>query len=246
MFEQLHHQGVHVRRGQGAMVRAPLELRSRSNLVTALLLCGVFSSVLYLAMDAIASLSYDGYSYTDQAVSELFATGAPTRTFWVVSGTVYNALIVAASIGAWMVAGSRRRLRWAAALLGASAILTTLAGPWTAMDQRGAEETLGGSLHGPVTLVMSVFFMLAMGFASGIHGKRFRWYTIATMVILVVFGAATGLYVPRLADDKSTPGMGLVERVNIYAYLLWVAVWAVSVLPGRANPEGASRPDAAR
>jgi hypothetical protein len=44
-----------------------------------LLISGIFSSLLYVVMDIVASMSYDGYSYTSQTVSELIATGAPTR-----------------------------------------------------------------------------------------------------------------------------------------------------------------------
>jgi hypothetical protein len=43
-----------------------------------LLACGILSPLLYDGTDILASMSYSGYSYRDQAVSELFAIGAPT------------------------------------------------------------------------------------------------------------------------------------------------------------------------
>ena len=43
-----------------------------------LLGCGILSSVLYFAGDVVMSLTYEGYSYLHQTVSELNAIGAPT------------------------------------------------------------------------------------------------------------------------------------------------------------------------
>jgi hypothetical protein len=46
-----------------------------------LLSCGVAATLLYFGMDLLATWRYDGYSYTDQTISELSAVGAPTRSF---------------------------------------------------------------------------------------------------------------------------------------------------------------------
>jgi hypothetical protein len=106
------------------------------------------------------------------------------------------------------------------------------------MDQRGAEETLRGSLHGPMTLVASMFILGAMGFGANLRGRGFRLYSLATMAVLVLFGGLTASYIPRVAAGEPTPGMGVVERVNIYSYLLWVAALAISLwrLEGRTVP----------
>ncbi len=58
--------------------------------IKALLLCGVLSSLLYVATDAVAIWLYDGYGYTDQNYSELLATGAPTRPFMLWVSVAYN------------------------------------------------------------------------------------------------------------------------------------------------------------
>jgi hypothetical protein len=42
-------------------------------------LCGVLSPLIYIAVDIIAARRYPGFSYTDQAVSELFAIIAGER-----------------------------------------------------------------------------------------------------------------------------------------------------------------------
>ncbi|HEY7233493.1 MAG TPA: hypothetical protein VH539_05045 [Gemmatimonadaceae bacterium] len=65
--------------------------------------------------------------------------------------------------------------------------------------------------------------------------KRFRVYSFATVVLLVVFGAIAGAYSGRLAAQQPTAGLGIYERISIYSYLLWVVVLA-GVL--RRRPEG--------
>jgi hypothetical protein len=98
------------------------------------------------------------------------------------------------------------------------------------MDMRGAEVTPRGGLHGPMTAVMSLFILLSMGFGAFLRGQRFRWYSFATIVLVLVFGVLTGLQAPRLAAGQPTPWRGLTERVIIYATMLWFAVLAVVLL----------------
>jgi hypothetical protein len=70
--------------------------------------------------------------------------------------------------------------------------------------------------------------------------------------VLLVSGSLTFLYAPRLAANLPTPGMGLVERIDVGSYLLWVAVLAVLLLrgsvtgrPPRGSPVTRARQDLA-
>jgi hypothetical protein len=47
----------------------------------ALLVSGILSSLLYVAIDVLGGMRYEGYSFTSQAISELMATGAPSEAF---------------------------------------------------------------------------------------------------------------------------------------------------------------------
>jgi hypothetical protein len=205
---------------------------------TVLLGCGVLSSVLYAATDVLAGLRYDGYSFKSQAVSELSAAGAPTRPLVVGLFTPYNVLMVAFGAGVWMAAGRRRSGRVTGALLIASAVVGEATLLFSPMDQRGAETTLRSSMHGALTGVMSLCIVLAMTSAARLHGRRFRRYSIATIVTLLVFGALAGLDAPRIEAHEPTPRLGITERINIYAYLLWVAVLAISQLRRTDRPRG--------
>ena len=200
-----------------------------------LLGCGIVSSVLYVVADVVASLRYEGYRYTDQMISELLANGAPTRPLMVaLVGIPYNLLVAAFAAGVWMSGGGKRAARITAALLLGYAAVSTAGGLLFQMDQRevlaAGGETPRAGLHGPVTLVMSLFILGAMGIGAALIGRRFRWYTYGTILTLVVFGALTSLSIPRVEANESTPWMGAIERVNIYATMLWVAVLAIALL----------------
>lgn len=43
----------------------------------ALLVCGIVSSLLYLAMNVFVAMQWEGYSSASQTISELSAIGAP-------------------------------------------------------------------------------------------------------------------------------------------------------------------------
>jgi hypothetical protein len=72
--------------------------------------------------------------------------------------------------------------------------------------------------------------LLAMGFGATLLGRRFRYYSYGTIITLVVFGILTSLQVGHMVANQPTPWMGIEERINIYATMLWVAVLAMALL----------------
>ena len=201
-----------------------------------LLVCGVLSSLLYVAFDVLASRRYDGYSMADQNYSELLATGAPTRSFMLLASVAYNLLMAAFAAGVWRSASPKRTAHVTGALMVGYAVLSMITPLFFQMDMRGAEATPRGSLHGPLTAVMSLFILLSMGFGAFLQGRGFRLYSFATMVSLIVFGGLTSMQVPRLAAGQPTPWMGLTERINIYATMIWFGALAVALLRSEKMP----------
>jgi hypothetical protein len=195
-----------------------------------LLVGGVLSSLLYvIGIDVIAALAYrDYHNYADQMVSELFAVGAPTRTLMVWLSIPYNVLVFALAVGVWVSAGRKRATHFtAAALVGYGAVSTAglLLFP---MDVRGTVDSQRDTLHIFATILMSIFIVAMMAFGAFVHGMRFRIYSLATIATVIVFGAWAGILARPMPGP--TPWLGLAERVNIYATMLWVAVLAVSYL----------------
>jgi len=75
-------------------------------------------------------------------------------------------------------------------------------------------------------------------------GKRFRLYSVSSIVVLLAFGALTFWEAPRLQTNLPTPGIGLWERINISVFVLWVVVLATVLWPSgtrRLRPPGETR-----
>jgi hypothetical protein len=200
-----------------------------------LLGCGIVSSVWYVVTDVIGTLRYPDYSYADQWFSELTAQGAPTRLLMVaLNGIPYTLLVTALAGGVWESAGRTRAGHITAAGLAGYAAFGFAGGVLFPMRPRKAlaasEGTLRNVMHIPATAVMSLCIVLAMGFGTTLLGRRFRWYSIGTIVTLVVFGVLTSLQAGRITANEPTPWAGIEERINIYATMLWVAVLAIGLL----------------
>jgi len=180
------------------------------------------------------------HSPISQVPSELTAIGAPTQALWARLGWIYTVLITAFGIGVWKSAGGNRTVRIIGGLIVAYASLGLL-WPFAPMHQRDVLAAGGGTLSDTLHQVLAavtVFLMfLAIGFGAAAFGKRFRLYSIVTIVVLLVFGALTFLEAPRLQVNLPTPWIGLWERINITAFLLWVVVLA-SVLWKRVRAQG--------
>ncbi len=192
-----------------------------------LLACGILVSLLYAAMLVFVPMQWEGYSSVSQTVSELSAIDAPTRPLWVMLGRIYTVLVVAFGLGIWASARGNRALRVVGGLLIASGVLGLF---WPPMHLRGTQVTLTDTLHIVWTMVTLLLTLLAMGFGAAAFGKRFRLYTIATMVILIACGAMTSVDAPRIQENLPTPWVGVWERINIGVFLLWFVVLAVALL----------------
>jgi Protein of unknown function (DUF998) len=205
-----------------------------------LLICGIVASLLYGAISWV--ISYPGYSPISQTVSELSAWGVSTRPLWVVLGTLYDALMIAFALGVWVSAGGKRSLRIAGGLLIVYGLLG-LAWPFAAMHQRevlaAGGETLADTAHLVLAAVTVALMFAAIAFGAVGFGWWFRIYSIATIVILLVFGLLTSANAPRVAANLPTPWAGLWERINIGVFLVWVVVLAVVLL--RSQEKSAKR-----
>ena len=195
-----------------------------------LLGCGIVSSVLYVATVVLAPRRWEGYSSSSQTVSELFAINAPTSGLVVPLFLTYSVLVIAFGMGVWASAGRKLALRVAAVGLIGKEVLGFVVTLFFPIHLRGVKATLTDNMHGILTGVGVLFMLLAIGFGAAAFGKWFRIYSIATFLLLVVGGVLTGLDQPNLEPNLPTPWMGVWERINIYAYMLWVVVLAIALL----------------
>jgi hypothetical protein len=199
-----------------------------------LLICGILASVLYISTDIFAATQYKGYSYLDQAVSELSAIGAPTRPLWIVMSLIYAPLVIAFGVGVWLSAGRRRSLQVTGVLL---SIWGALGFVWLLfpMHMRGAIGSATDTGHLVMAGITVILMITFIGFGSCAGGRWFRVYSVATIFATLGFGALVGTMAPKVAAQLPTPWMGVLERVSVFSPLIWVLMLAVVLLHAKGT-----------
>lgn len=216
----------------GWVVATPLIVLRNDTIMTrkVLLTCGTLSSLWYVVINIFVPLMYDGYSTVSFTVSELSATGAPTRILWVLLVLPYSLLFMLFGWGIIQISNGSRSLKITGALV---IIYSIFSFYWPPMHQREVIAAGGGTLtdtlHIAWATITLLFMMLIMGFCAAGLGKRFRFFTVATWFVFIVFGILTWLESPGIEKNLATPWIGLWERINIAAFMLWVMVLAIAL-----------------
>lgn len=220
--------------------RAPHHVRRYGTAITtritarqALLACGILYALLYpIVNDVIAATLYDGYSRMSQAVSELSATGAPPKAFLTAVGPIFSLLLIGFGLGIWRSARGKRSLRIAGALVVAHGI-TSFLWVFAPMSQReviaAGGATSADSMHLVLSAATGLFVAAYVATTAVGFGWVFRLYSVVTIATALVFGLLSA-QVDKIEAGDPTPYMGLLERIGIAAWLLWMAVVAVVLM----------------
>ena len=218
---------------------------ARKTLISA----AVAAVVLYVVGDAFSTLLYDGYSYQDQAISELSAFGSPVRPLMVTVILTHNVLLLAFGVGVLRVARPRSALWWIGAVQVAEFVLVGIpTHTFWAMSSRDMATGFNDTMHITLSMVFSILVLAMMALAAAAYRGWFRFYSFATMVVVVAFGMASSFAI-RGIEQNDTPWAGGFERINAYAYFAWLVVLAVMVIrhelrTSREGGEvGGSRPE---
>ncbi|MEX1047663.1 MAG: DUF998 domain-containing protein [Actinomycetota bacterium] len=194
---------------------------SRARFQMALLACGGLYSVLYVvANDLVAATRYKGYSRMSQAISELSATGPPTKPFHIAILPIFSLLLIAFGIGVWKSAHRTRALRVTGGLFIVHGITAVL---WLPFPITSREDMIEGTAAvndiGLIVLsAVSVLLILSqIGFGAAAFGRRFRLFSVVTAVTVVVFGALTGMQSSKVSAGGASPWMGLFERISLWS-----------------------------
>ena len=202
--------------------------RRRGIVPGALLTCGILASLTYVATDVCASILYSGYSFSDQAVSELFAIGAPTSHIVVRFFTVSSGLVAAFALGVWRSSPHNRAQRVIAWMMLGNAVNSLVLWNFFPMHMRGTPPTFTDAMHG--ILAINPFVLLSVVFGVAAFKGWFRSYSAATVLVLLVPAVLSFSNITAFVANQPTPGMGLTERVSQYGYQLWQASLAVFLL----------------
>ena len=161
----------------------------KNNLKKVLLICGILASIIYVTTDILAGTLYAGYSFTSQAVSELFAIGAPTSGLIVPLFTVSSLLLLAFAFGFWKSSavantGRSRAPRIMALMIIGNAVISLILWNFFPMHMRGAEMTFTDTMHVILAINPFVPLMVILGIVA--FRNWFRFYSIGTILMIVV------------------------------------------------------------
>ena len=213
----------------GANKAAASSVDRRSSIRRGLLVCGILSSLLYVVYNVVGPMQWEHYDLASQSVSELASIGAPSRPLMIPLGIAYEILVTAFGMGVWMSAARNRPLQISAAMIVIYGLIG-LSAPFFPMQPPGTGASFTGTMHLIATAVTVLLMFLAMAFGAAALGKRFRVYSIVTVAVLLVFGALGASQAPRVDAGLPTPWLGIVERINIGVFLLWIIVLAIALL----------------
>ena len=199
-----------------------------------LLACGIAGAAVYPLSDIFAATRYPGFSYRDQAVSELFAIGAPTSALVVPLFSLSSVLLLLFAIGIWMSASADRRVRAIAVMMALNAVDALVLWNFFPMHMRGSEPSFTDMMHG--LLAIDPFLLAAVIVSAVAFRGRFRVYTIATIGFTFLLAIVGFSYVPAVVANEPTPWMGAIERASQYAMNLWYAVFALVLLRQLRTP----------
>ena len=201
-----------------------------------LLLVALASVVVYGLGGLVSGLSYDAYSYKDQWISELSAFGSPVRPLMVTAILIHGLLLLAFGVGMWRVA-DRKSLCWVGLLLVVDGVIGLPTHTVFAMSSRWITAGFNDTMHASLSLAFGLVVFVAVALSAVAYPGWFRLYAIATIPILVGFGAASSVAIQGI-QQNFTPWAGGFERINAYSYFAWLVVLALAVhrSPDRKTP----------
>ena len=199
-----------------------------------LLVCGILAMLWYVAINILVPLQYPGYDSASYTVSELSAIDAPTRSLWFILCIFYSLLFIAFGAGIWLSANGNRKLQIVAVVIIFDSVLGFF---WPPMHQRqiiaAGGGTLTDTLHLAWAFVHLTMMLLMIGFGAAAFYKNFRIFSVFIVLIFFVFGILTSIESRGIEAGLPTPYVGIWERINIGAYMLWVIVFANLLLKRR-------------
>ena len=213
------------------LVQSEKKLSETNTLQRMFLFSGLASIVWYVILNIIIPLFDSGYSISSQTVSELSAIDAPTRPLWVILCIPFSLLTIFFGCGVWLSADHSKKLRLVALVIIFDAVIGSF---WPPMHKREVIAAGGGTLTDTLHLVWAsvhlACMLLMIGVSAVALGKGFRIYSIITLAVFLVFGTLTTIDSKGIETGEPTPYVGFWERINIGAYMLWIVVFAITLL----------------
>jgi hypothetical protein len=208
-----------------------------------LMLCGVSAAIIYVGTVLLGGWLRPGYSHISMAISELVADGAPNRALLSSLFLLYNVLLTLFGIGLFLEVNSQSGGRISGVLGSVALVLVGIAGISMelvfAQEPGGTAATFTGIMHFVMAGIASLGTMVAL-LMIGLWFRNFpdlKGYVIYSVISVAVIFVSGGSSVVAMANHS--PLFGLIERITILTFTLWVSVisWKMAQLEGEASDQ---------
>jgi hypothetical membrane protein len=199
---------------------------------------GIAAALSYVVITIVGGVLDPTYSHLRQHVSDLTASGAPTRGVLAPLYVAYNLLVVGFAVGMYLASDRSRWQRAGLALLLVNALAGVMMVTPFPEDLGGAPTTWAGKGHVAFAALASLVIVLS----SFTFGAAFRrsagWRRLATFSTAV--GAAFLILGPLAAVATAHRTLaGLAERGPVGLFMLWLLVVGAHQLgPGQPGEPG--------
>jgi hypothetical protein len=205
-----------------------------------LMLCGVSAAVIYIGTVILGGWLRPGYSHISMAISELVADSAPNRSLLSLLFLFYNVLLSVFGIGLFIKVKSQARGHILGVIGSLALVLVGLAGILMelvfAQEPGGTATTFTGTMHFVMAGAASLGTMVAvlgvgLWFRNFPNLKSYFLYSVASVAIIFISGGLTGA-----AMANHSPLFGLVERITIFTFTVWMFIIGRKMAQLEGNP----------
>ncbi|MBN2099837.1 MAG: DUF998 domain-containing protein [Dehalococcoidia bacterium] len=190
--------------------------------------CGIVTPVLAALVGMGVGYIQLGYSFTEQRLSELGASGAPYALIFNVVGLITSGmLVVVFSLGLYSEFNSNRVARIGAGLLTVCGASLLMAGIFPC-DIGTVEASASGILHGVFAgigtfAIISAALAMWLGLKYDAVWRKHSWFSLSIAVV------AVALYVPHLFSSLPRWN-GAVQRMLVMVLLVWIEIMSIKLL----------------
>ena len=203
-------------------------------------LLGVVSFLSYTAAVVFAPLTYPGYNWMAQAVSDLSAANAPSLALWNQLSALYNACeVVCATVVCIGIQGQKTKLlRSGIYLFAIMEWISALGYRMFPLSTSGYAGTFQDVMHLLVTALVVLLSIVSLSviILAGAKSRDCRSYGICA-------GAALLLMLTGALGMKLVPAgfFGVVERFSVFAVTGFNAALGVHLFCAKPETESRSR-----
>ena len=200
------------------------EIQIKKQMKIWILVCGILAIVFYVLHDIVGALNYPGYKWMEQAVSDLTATDAPSRTVAGGLTTIHGIFnCVCCAFIVVLVRNERKSFRIGVYLFALMHAVSAIGYSLFPLTGSGYDGSFRSFIHVYVVTVLVVFLaissliLIAVG---SFKDKNKKLGILAIIALALMMTTPISFSVPREI-------FGIIERLTVYSSVLFTGVLSV-------------------